>query len=45
MAGNTGNEGALERGASKAENAAERLTKTDLNRDGDVGQRDPRNNW
>ena len=44
-AGNTGNEGALERGASKAENAAERLTKTDLNRDGDVGQRDPRNNW
>ena len=43
-AGNTGNEGARERGASTAENAAERLTQTDLNRDGDVGQRDPRNN-
>jgi stress response protein YsnF len=37
-------EGMLERGASQVENAAERLTKTDLNRDGDVGQHDPRNN-
>ena len=41
---NSGGEGARERGASKVENAAERLTKTDLNRDGDIGQRDPRNN-
>jgi uncharacterized protein (TIGR02271 family) len=38
------NEGRVEGGASRLENAAERLTQTDLNRDGDVGQRDPRNN-
>ena len=38
------NEGMVEGGASRLENAAERLTHTDLNRDGDVGQRDPRNN-
>jgi stress response protein YsnF len=41
----SGNEGVIERGASRAENAAERLTGSDLNRDGDVGQRDPRNNY
>jgi len=39
-----GGEGLIERGASTVENAAERLTGSDLNRDGDVGQRDPRNN-
>ena len=37
-------EGVIERGVSKAENAAERATGKDLNRDGDVGRRDPRNN-
>jgi len=37
-------EGALERGLSKAGNAAERATGIDLDRDRDVGQRDPRNN-
>jgi len=40
----TGDEGAIERGVSKAENAAERAVGADLNRDGDVGVRDPRNN-
>jgi uncharacterized protein (TIGR02271 family) len=43
MSGGT-NEGRVEGGASRLENAAERLTHTDLNRDGDVGQREPRNN-
>jgi len=37
-------EGAIERGVSKAENAVERGTGLDLDRDGDVGVRDPRNN-
>jgi uncharacterized protein (TIGR02271 family) len=37
-------EGAIERGLSKAGNAAERATSRDLDRDGDVGRRDPRNN-
>jgi len=40
----TQDEGAIERGVSKAENAVERGTGLDLDRDGDVGQRDPRNN-
>lgn len=38
-------EGAIERGLSKAENAAERATGVDLDRDRDVGKRDPRNNF
>jgi uncharacterized protein (TIGR02271 family) len=42
--GTTTNEGMIEGGASRLGNAAERVTRTDLNRDGDVGQRDPRNN-
>ena len=45
VTGRDGAEGTLERGASKAENAAERATGSDLNRDGDVGQRDTRNNF
>ncbi len=36
-------EGMLERGLSQAENAVERATGLDLDRDKDVGQRDPRN--
>ncbi len=40
VAGTGRNAGLLERGT----NAAERLTNTDLDRDGDAGQRDPRNN-
>jgi len=40
----TQDEGTIERGVSKAENAVERGTGLDLDRDGDVGQRDPRNN-
>ena len=36
-------EGMLERGLSRAENAVERATGLDLDRDKDVGQRDPRN--
>jgi len=40
----TQDEGAIERGVSKAENSVERGTGLDLDRDGDVGQRDPRNN-
>ena len=38
-------EGALERGLSQAGNAAERATGLDLDRDQDIGQRDPRNNY
>jgi uncharacterized protein (TIGR02271 family) len=38
------NEGIIERGASKLGNSIERGTGADLDRDGDVGQRDPRNN-
>jgi len=38
-------EGALERGLSQTGNAAERATGLDLDRDQDVGQRDPRNNY
>ncbi|HEY0603378.1 MAG TPA: YsnF/AvaK domain-containing protein [Herpetosiphonaceae bacterium] len=41
----TTDEGAIERGASKLGNAAERTTGADIDRDGDVGQRDPRNNY
>jgi uncharacterized protein (TIGR02271 family) len=37
-------EGIIERTASKLGNATERATGADLNRDGDVGKRDPRNN-
>lgn len=40
----SGDEGMIERGLSKAENAVERGTGVDLDRDGDVGKRDPRNN-
>jgi uncharacterized protein (TIGR02271 family) len=40
----TTDEGAIERGASKAGNAVERATGADIDRDGDVGRRDPRNN-
>ena len=40
----TTDEGAIERGASKLGNAVERGTGTDIDRDGDVGKRDPRNN-
>lgn len=42
--GSTGNEGAIERGLSKAGNAVERATGIDLDRDQDVGRRDPSNN-
>ncbi|MBV9791411.1 MAG: YsnF/AvaK domain-containing protein [Chloroflexi bacterium] len=38
-------EGFIERGASKLGNAAERATGSDLDNDGDVGRRDPRNNY
>lgn len=41
----TTDEGTIERGASKLGNAAERATSADLDRDGDVGKRDPRNNY
>ena len=41
----SGDEGMIERGLSKAENTAERTTGLDLDRDQDVGQRDPRNNY
>ena len=44
VAGTGQDEGAIERGLSKAGNAAERATGRDLDRDGDVGRRDPRNN-
>jgi len=37
-------EGAIERGASTLGNAVERGTGLDIDRDGDTGQRDPRNN-
>ena len=37
-------EGAIEGGAAKAGNAVERAVGADMDRDGDVGQRDPRNN-
>lgn len=40
-----GQEGMLERGLSKAANAVEGGTGVDLDRDGDVGRRDPRNNF
>jgi len=40
----TQGEGTIERGVSKVENSVERGTGLDLDRDGDVGQRDPRNN-
>ena len=43
-ASTTTDEGAIERGASKAGNAVERATGADIDRDGDVGRRDPRNN-
>jgi len=38
------NEGAIEGGGSRLGNAVERGTGLDIDRDGDVGQRDPRNN-
>ncbi len=44
VAGTGQDEGAIERGLSNAGNAAERATGRDLDRDGDVGRRDPRNN-
>ena len=37
-------EGTIERGASTLGNATERATGADIDRDGDVGRRDPRNN-
>jgi len=40
----TGDEGAFERGASKLGNTVEGATGADLDQDGDVGRRDPRNN-
>jgi len=40
----TGDEGTIERGLSQAGNAVERGTGLDLDRDGDTGRRDPRNN-
>ena len=43
-ASTTMDEGAIERGASKLGNAVERATGADIDRDGDVGRRDPRNN-
>ena len=43
-ASTTTDEGAIERGASKLGNAVERATGADIDRDGDVGRRDPRNN-
>jgi len=43
-ASSTEDEGAIERGLSQAGNAAERGTGLDLDRDGDTGRRDPRNN-
>jgi stress response protein YsnF len=44
-AGYRNREGAIEGGLSKGENALERGTGLDLDRDGDTGQRDPRNNF
>ncbi|HEY0736434.1 MAG TPA: YsnF/AvaK domain-containing protein [Herpetosiphonaceae bacterium] len=43
--GTTSDEGFIERGASRLGNAAERATGSDLDNDGDVGRRDPRNNF
>jgi uncharacterized protein (TIGR02271 family) len=43
--GTTSDEGFIERGASNLGNAAERATGSDLDSDGDVGRRDPRNNF
>lgn len=43
--GATSDEGFIERGASKLGNAAERASGSDLDNDGDVGRRDPRNNY
>ncbi len=43
-ASGTTDEGAIERGASGLGNAVERGAGVDLDRDGDVGRRDPRNN-
>lgn len=40
----TTDEGAIERGASGLGNAVERATGADIDRDGDVGRRDPRDN-
>jgi len=40
----TTDEGAIEGGASRLGNAAERAVGADLDQDGDVGRRDPRNN-
>jgi len=40
----TQDEGMIERGLSRAGNAVEGATGLDVDRDGDVGQRDPRNN-
>jgi len=42
--GGTQDEGMIERGLSQAGNALERGTGLDIDRDSDVGQRDPRNN-
>jgi len=39
------NEGSIERGGSNLGNSVERGLGTDLDNDGDVGQRDPRNNY
>jgi len=42
--GGTQDEGMIERGLSRSENAVERAVGADVDRDHDVGQRDPRNN-
>jgi len=42
--GSTQDEGMIERGLSRAGNAVEGATGLDVDRDGDVGRRDPRNN-
>jgi len=43
--GSASDEGVIERGASSLGNAAERAVGSDLDDDGDVGRRDPRNNY
>jgi len=45
LSGTSSDEGTIERGASKLGNAVEGATGADIDRDGDVGQRDPRNNY
>lgn len=44
-AGNSQGEGVIERGLSRAGNAVEGATGLDMDQDGDVGRRDPKNNY